>query len=124
MHKKAPVYLNLTQIHLPLPGVVSLLHRASGTLLFLLLPVFLFLLERSLASSHGFESVRHLLATPWVKLTMLSVAWASLHHIFAGLRVLALDCNWGVELPMARFTSQWVLVAGAVFAALLGVWLW
>lgn len=124
MHKKAPVYLNLMQIRLPLPGVVSLLHRASGALLFALLPVFLAVLEQSLASPQGFESVQRLLAAPWAKLAVLGVAWAGLHHVFAGLRVLALDCHCGVDLPAARLSSQGVLAASAAFTVLLGVWLW
>jgi succinate dehydrogenase / fumarate reductase cytochrome b subunit len=45
MPRRRPVYLNLFKIRLPLPGVVSIMHRASGALLFLLLPLLLYVLQ-------------------------------------------------------------------------------
>ena len=57
--KKRPKYLDLTQIHLPLPGIVSILHRISGLALFLIgIPFLLWVLNCSLASQEGFESWR------------------------------------------------------------------
>ena len=50
MKKERPRHLALHQIKLPLPGIVSILHRTSGVLLFLSLPVLLLILQYSLAS--------------------------------------------------------------------------
>ena len=66
--KSRPVYLNLTQIRLPLPGVVSILHRVSGALLFLAPIWLLFLLDRALASPEGFEAAQRYLAMIPLKL--------------------------------------------------------
>jgi len=49
-----PVYLDLLRIHLPLPGWVSILHRVSGVLLFLAVPLGVWVLSRSLSDEAGF----------------------------------------------------------------------
>lgn len=124
MAARRPVYLNLFKIRLPLPGVVSIMHRASGALLFLLLPLLLYALQRSLASEQGFEAVRAWLQLPLVKLFVLGLVWGYLHHFCMGLRYLALDLNIGTDLPQARFSSWLVLAASIGATLLIGVWLW
>ena len=122
--KKRPVYLNLVQIRLPLPGWVSILHRVSGVLLFAALVWLLFLLDRSLASEAGFESVRAYAAHPMVKLALLALIWAYCHHFCAGIRHLFLDLDRGTDLPAARMSSVAVLVASLALTAFLGAKLW
>lgn len=110
-----PVYLNLFRIHLPLAGWVSILHRASGALLFLALPLGVWTLSVSLTGEAGFRRVAGWLALPPGKLLVLLLIAAFAQHLFAGLRHLALDAHWGVGLRRARQTSL------AVLAATLGV---
>lgn len=124
MAARRPVYLNLFKIRLPLPGVVSIMHRASGALLFLLLPLLLFVLQQSLASEQGFEAVRSWLQLILVKLFLLGLLWGYLHHFCMGLRYLALDLDIGTDLPQARFSSALVLAASLGATLLIGVWLW
>src|SRR5580704_15777986 len=109
--KKRPVYLNLMQVRLPLPGWVSILHRVSGTLLFLLLLIFgVMWFAESLGSPERFASVKQTLSMPFFKLVLLAALWAYLHHFCAGIRYLFLDINVGIELPQARATSYVVLI--------------
>lgn len=122
--KKRPVYLNLAQIRLPLPGFVSILHRISGALLFLAGVWLLFMLDRSLASEAGFESVRRYASFPLVKLGLLGVVWAYCHHFCAGIRYLFLDLDKGGDLPTARLTSWIVLAVSLGLTAILGAKLW
>ncbi len=122
--KKRPVYLNLVQIRLPLPGFVSILHRISGALLFLSGIWLLFMLDRSLASEAGFQSVRHYVGFPVVKLSLLGLIWAYCHHFCAGIRYLFLDLNKGLDLPAARMSSWAVLVVSLSLTAFLGAKLW
>jgi succinate dehydrogenase / fumarate reductase cytochrome b subunit len=124
MNSKRPVYLNLFKIRLPLPGVVSIMHRASGALLFLLLPILLYALQQSLASEQGYAQVQAWLRLPLVKLAMLGVIWGFLHHFCMGLRYLALDLDIGVDLPQARFSAKLVLFVSLGMTLLAGVWLW
>jgi succinate dehydrogenase / fumarate reductase, cytochrome b subunit len=120
---KRPVYLNLLRLHLPLPGWVSILHRVTGVLLFLALPLCLYFLQSSLGSATGFAETRTWLNRPFGSL----VAWlliASLAlHVFAGLRHLALDMHWGVEKSAARHSTIFVLAASGLVAILSAGWL-
>lgn len=124
MTKQRPKHLDVTKIKLPLPGVVSILHRASGALLFLSIPFVLLLLQTSLASEEGYTAVRALMGGAFAKLILLGLLWALLHHFFAGLRYLALDVHCGLELSQARRTSLMVMAASLALTLLLGVWLW
>ena len=128
IRKPRPKYLSLSallfEIRLPLPGWVSILHRVSGLLLFLAVLWLLFMLDRSLSSEAGFESVRRYAGLPLVKLSLLLLVWAYCHHFCAGIRFLFLDLDKGGDLATARLTSVIVLVASIALTAWLGVKLW
>ncbi len=111
-----PVALNLFRIRFPVPAVVSILHRLSGLLLFLGIPVAVYLMELSLVDARGFARVQGLLATPALRLFGLSVAWAFSHHLLAGLRYLLIDLGIGVDRAAARASAWAVNVAAAAVA--------
>jgi succinate dehydrogenase / fumarate reductase cytochrome b subunit len=118
--KKRPLWYNLSLLNLPLPGVVSILHRISGLLLFVLTAFLLYLLDGTLASPERYEQVRATLAQPLVRLVLFGVLWAYLHHLLAGVRYLFLDLHKGVDLATARATSGLVLAASVVLTLVLG----
>jgi len=122
--KKRPKNLNLTKVRLPIPALVSILHRASGVFLFLVIPLLLWALQASLRSEQGFQQLQVVIAHPLSKLLLLLFTWAFLHHFFAGMRHLALDARWGVELKQARLTSKLVLIFSVLLTLAIGVWLW
>lgn len=122
--KVRPKYLDVGRIRLPIPGLVSILHRVSGAGLFLILPVLIWLVDSSVASSEGFANVKAAAEHPLVKLLLLVVLWALLHHLFAGIRYLLLDLQIGMELGSARASAWVVLGASVALTAILGVWLW
>lgn len=124
MEKTRPKYLNLFTIRLPLPGFVSILHRVSGFGLFLCLPLLLWLLDNSLHSRTSFAQFQNVISNPLMKLILLGLLWAYLHHLFAGLRYIAMDLHWGVELPATRATSKAVLGVSLILTLLLGAQLW
>jgi succinate dehydrogenase cytochrome b subunit len=128
IRKARPKYLSLRallfEIRLPLPGWVSILHRISGLLLFLAVLWLLFLLDRSLASEAGFDSVRRYAGLPLVKISLLVLVWAYCHHFCAGIRFLLLDLDKGGDLPAARLSSGLVLAASVALTAWLGWKLW
>jgi len=120
-----PVYLNLVRIRLPLPGLVSILHRLSGAAMFLVgIPLLLLGLQWSLASEGSFASLRNVVAQPLVKVVLFGLIWAYLHHFCAGIRFLLLDVHRGIELQPARRSSVVVLVASLALTVLIGVRLW
>ena len=119
-----PKNLNLLTIRLPINALVSILHRATGCLLFLILPILLILVQLSLSSAEYYQMVVYILHSPIVKLMLLGLAWAFFHHFFAGIRHLAMDVHWMTSLMKARYTSKVVLVLGAVTTLVLAIKLW
>lgn len=104
--------------------MVSILHRASGAVLFLFIPFLLMLLDMTLDSPTGFLRFKSVLSH-WVgKLLVIGLVWAYLHHLLAGIRHLALDLDYGTELPAARASSKAVLVAAIVLAVIFAVAIW
>lgn len=122
--KKRPLWYNVSPLNLPVPGLVSIFHRISGTLLFLGLIWFLFLLDMSLSSEAGFARFRVYVGHPVVKLALLGFLWAFLHHFCAGIRYLFLDIDRGIALAPARRSAYAVLAASLALTAILGARLW
>ena len=124
MSKARPKFLNLFQIRQPAPAIVSILHRISGALLFVMLWMFLYGLQRSLASPESYAQLHSVIDQPLMKLVLLALLWAYLHHTFAGLRHLGLDLRLGIQLPAARMSAYTVLVLGFGVTLVIGVLLW
>ena len=124
MDKKHPKHLALHLIKLPLPGFVSILHRISGLLLFFALPLLLLMLQYSLRSIETYTQLMAMLAHPLVKLILLGLLWAFLHHFCAGLRYLAIDLHYVRDLAQARNSSWAVLAASLLLTVVIGAKLW
>lgn len=126
MRTKRPVFLDLRILtkSLPIPGIVSILHRVTGVVLFLLLPVLLALLGGSLSSGETFETYKAWADNFLFKLILWGVLWAFMHHLLAGVRFLLLDAHIGTDLHTARKSARIVLIAGGVSAFILGIFLW
>lgn len=124
MNKTRPKHLALHLIKLPLSGYVSILHRASGAVLFLALPLLLLILDQSLRSIETYTNLTDVLANPLLKMVLFGLMWAFLHHFCAGLRYLAIDLHLLPTLAAARASSKWVLAVSLTLTVLLGAKLW
>ena len=123
--KPRPVYLDLVRIWLPLPGIVSILHRVSGAVLFLFgIPLLLFAVHRSLASPESHANLMAVLGHPLVKLVSIGLLWAYLHHFCAGIRYLLIDLHIGDDLAPARRSSVVVMVVSIALTLIIGARLW
>ncbi len=116
-----PRFLNLLQIRMPVGAVASIAHRASGLLLFLCIPLAIFLLDLSLQGPAGFARAAELLASPLLCLIQLLIAWSLTHHVLAGIRFLLLDVNIGLNRPQAR-ASAWAVNLAAPLIAIVLIW--
>jgi succinate dehydrogenase / fumarate reductase cytochrome b subunit len=121
-----PVYRNIhvTQImryRLPPSGWVSILHRVSGALLFLLLPFAIWLFDTSLGSEISFDAFVAAFRSPLVKLVALVLLWAYLFHFIAGVRHLYLDLTHKTDLAPGRATALVTLVLSGLLTLVLGV---
>jgi len=124
LKKARPKHLNLMVIRLPLPGIMSILHRVSGAGLFLMLPFLIYLLQLSLESPQSFLSFKDVVGNPFAKLILLGLMWAYLHHFCMGIRILLIDMGIGVDLKPARGSAWAVLVVSLSLTAILGAKLW
>lgn len=111
----------ILQYRMPFAALVSILHRISGLLLFLFLPFILFLLDKSLLSEISFEYFKGLTSGWFVKLILLALSWAFLHHFCAGIRHLIMDKHIGLSKDGARRSAVSVLVVSLLLAALVGL---
>ncbi|MBL8394426.1 MAG: succinate dehydrogenase, cytochrome b556 subunit [Candidatus Accumulibacter sp.] len=118
--KRRPKNLDLPTIRLPLPGILSIIHRVSGAALFLLLPFLLWLLQSSLTSPETFAGVRDVVGHPLVRIVLLGLIWFYMHHFCAGIRYLLLDLHKGVELEAARLSSKIVFVVSIALTLIIG----
>jgi succinate dehydrogenase / fumarate reductase cytochrome b subunit len=87
----------LLSYRLPAGGIASILHRASGALMFFALPLLLWLFDLSLTSEISYARLSALFSHGLVKLVLLVLCWALLHHLVTGIRHLLLDLHIGIE---------------------------
>lgn len=132
--KKRPEFRNIHALQdlptyrLPPAGWVSILHRISGLLMFLLLPFILWMFDKSLSSEFSFEifkaafNVGISFVPGWfIKLVTLAIIWASLHHLIAGLRHLWMDVSHSaVSKEFGKSSAVTVLVISIALTVVLG----
>jgi len=117
----------LFSYRLPPAGRVSILHRVSGALLFLALPLIVSIFAMSIVSEAGFLALATITGFLPVKLIFLVLVWAYLHHFCAGIRYLTLDLHMGLDKVSAQKSAGVVfgvsLALTLVFALkLFGAW--
>jgi len=132
--RKRPEFRNINAItdlpsyRLPAPGWVSILHRVSGVLMFLLLPFIIWMFDTSVSSEFSFARFRAAFegglgfVPGWlIKLVALALIWAYLHHLLAGLRHVRMDLSHAaVTKQSGTITAKVVLVLSVLLTVVLG----
>lgn len=120
-------FKDLTTYRLPAAGWVSILHRASGVLMFVLLPFVIWLFDVSVSSeisydrfTSAFEAGLGPVPGWFVKLVVLALIWAYLHHLIAGVRHLYMDVFHAVTKEFGRSSAVATLVLSLGLTAALG----
>ncbi|MCH9643596.1 MAG: succinate dehydrogenase, cytochrome b556 subunit [Gammaproteobacteria bacterium] len=124
MRTQRPVFLNLTQIKFPPMAIASILHRITGVLLFLFVPLLLYLLSISITGPTNFAHFEQIQQSWWVHLLLWIGASAVCYHILAGFRHLIMDFGFGESVSVARVTALLVIALAVVCVILMGVWIW
>jgi succinate dehydrogenase cytochrome b subunit len=133
--KKRPEFRNINALtdlptyRLPVAGIVSILHRLSGVLMFVLLPFIMWLFDTSLSSeisfarfTAAFERGLWFLPGWFIKLVALALIWAYLHHFIAGMRHLWMDVSHAaVSMEFGKKSAVFTLAASLLFTAGLGL---
>ena len=113
---------------LPLAGVVSILHRVSGLVMFMLMPFIIWMFDTSLTSEITYSQFTAVfvggagfLPGWFFKLVALALIWAYLHHFIAGVRHLWMDATHAVTLEFGRQSAAFTLVVSVLLTLALGV---
>ncbi len=123
LNTNRPININPLTIRLPVMAVVSILHRISGVLVFLLIPLLLNALGRSLASPEGLAQVKDAWSTPLVQLFIWTLVGAMIFHLFAGIRHLLMDMHLGDSLASGRWGARMVILFSLI-TFVLAFWYW
>ncbi|MFP5397720.1 MAG: succinate dehydrogenase, cytochrome b556 subunit [Gammaproteobacteria bacterium] len=127
-----PVYRNIhvTQIvryRLPPAGIVSILHRVSGALMFVLLPFVIWMFDASVSSEASYDAFTSAFTAGlgpfagwFLKLVALALIWAYLHHAIAGVRHLWMDMTHSVSKAQGHSSALVTLVASVALTLVLG----
>jgi len=113
------------EIKLPLPAVISILHRVSGVLLFFPgIPILLYGLQMMLDSPQSHDDFHMILSCIPVKIGLTVLLWSLMHHLCAGIRHLALDLHYGEGREQARVSGRIVLIVGIILTIIFGALIW
>jgi len=119
-----PIYLDLTKIKLPMPGIISIMHRAFGVILAFSIPVFTYLFALSLQSESGFKQALDYLDYALFIPLYFVLLWGFIHHLFAGIRYLLIDIEIGVERDVSYKSSYIVLISALMVSLIIAVGAW
>lgn len=120
-------FVDLPSYRLPVAGWVSILHRVSGALMFLLLPFIIWMFDKSISSEISFAKFRSAfnvgvgIYPAWfISLVTLALIWAYLHHLIAGLRHLYMDATHSVDKAFSQRSAVFTLALSLGLTVLLG----
>ncbi|MBU3648423.1 MAG: succinate dehydrogenase, cytochrome b556 subunit [Limnohabitans sp.] len=131
--KKRPEFRNINALsdlptyRLPAAGIVSILHRISGLIMFLLLPLIVWMFDTSVSSeisfakfSAAFNVGLGFVPAVLVKVVVLGLIWAYLHHLIAGVRHVYMDVFHAVSKEFGKSSAVATLVLSLGLTAALG----
>lgn len=124
--KSRPKFLDLKILgpKMSITAKISILHRASGIILFLAIPFLLYVLQQSLSSQSFYTALYGVMENPLVKVLYLVIIWAFMYHLVSGVRFLFLDIHKGVDIQKAKMTAKLVVVISLILTIVLGVLVW
>ncbi|WP_019430413.1 succinate dehydrogenase, cytochrome b556 subunit [Limnohabitans sp. Rim47] len=131
--RKRPEFRNINALkdlpsyRLPVAGIVSILHRISGFLMFLLMPLIIWMFDNSITSEISFAKFSAAFnigigfVPGWfMKLVALALIWAYLHHFIAGLRHLNMDVCHAVTKEFGKSSAIFTLALSIGLTVVLG----
>jgi succinate dehydrogenase / fumarate reductase cytochrome b subunit len=120
-------FTDLPSYRLPVAGIVSILHRVSGALMFLLMPFIIWMFDTSISSELSFARFTSafnvgvgFVPGVFFKLVALAILWAFLHHLIAGLRHLWMDMRHAVSKEFGKSSAVFTLVLSVGLTVVLG----
>ena len=124
--RERPKYLSLFTLapKMSITAKISILHRLTGFLLFISIPLLLYVLHRSLISPDFYTAFYGVITSPVIKLIYLVLIFGFIYHLCAGIRFLFLDMHIGVDIKTAKKTAWFTILISISLTAILGVMVW
>lgn len=124
MINKRPININPLSVQIPIGALVSITHRLSGILVFLLIPMILWAMQLSFESEQSFEQMKAVFDILLLKAVTWIFLAALLYHLVAGLRHLLMDVHIGDSLRAGRLSAKIVIIVSLLLAIEAAYWLW
>lgn len=125
MYKNRPENLNLLHFKFPVTAIASIIHRITGILLFIGMPLVLYILDKALESEAGFMQVKqNFLVDGTGRFVIWLLLSVTAYHVCAGTRHLIMDFGYLETLQSGRIAALMTFLAALLLAILAGVWLW
>lgn len=124
MNTNRPVNLDLYTVKFPITAIVSILHRVSGVVMLGGIIILIWMLDVSLTSQEGFNSIQETLQAPLAKIILWGVLAALAYHLVAGIRHLMMDVGVGETLESGKRGAVISIALSAVLILLAGYWVW
>ena len=120
-------FTDLPSYRLPVAGIVSILHRVSGALMFVLMPFIIWMFDTSISSELSFARFTSAFGVGvgfvpgwFFKLVALAILWAFLHHLIAGMRHLWMDMRHAVSKEFGKSSAIFTLALSIGLTVVLG----
>src|SRR6185437_15592 len=112
---------SITKYWMSMNAIVSILHRISGVILFLLIPFMLWLLDQSLSSQASFQSLQGYFGSLAIRFLVWILLSALVYHLLAGIKHLLMDFGFLETIKTSRISSGVVFILSAIIIVALGV---
>ena len=126
-YRNINIFSDVRTYRLPAAGLVSILHRVSGAIMFVLLPFIIWLFDKSVSSEISFGQFTSAFTAGlgpfagwFVKLVVLALIWAYLHHLIAGVRHLYMDATHSVTKEFGKVSAIVTLALSILLTVVLG----
>jgi succinate dehydrogenase / fumarate reductase cytochrome b subunit len=116
--------MSIKSYNFPITAISSILHRISGVILIIAIPLAVVGMNYSLAGPDGYDQTVKLLTHSWVSIFFWLFLSAITYHVYAGIRHMIMDMGFGESMKVAKITSLLVIVLGVLSAILWGCYLW
>ena len=123
-HSERPVFINLLQIRFPIGALLSILHRVTGVVLVLAIPLLVYLLQLLNSGESGFAEGRSLLQSIPGKLAVSLILWTLIQHTLSGIRHLLMDLDFGYQKNVARNTARIAFALSISLIITTGIVIW
>ncbi|APC92326.1 MULTISPECIES: succinate dehydrogenase, cytochrome b556 subunit [Francisella] len=116
--------MSIKSYNFPITAISSIMHRISGVVLIIAIPICVVAMNYTLAGPDGYQQTVAVLTKSWFSVFFWLFLSSITYHIYAGIRHMIMDMGFGESMKVARFTSLLVIVLGVLSAILWGCYLW